>query len=138
MSTPHKLSAILSVILTRRVCARLLSTFICSVIIVIRPFSRFGGDYTFLVLTLKELVFGVQKNIAQQVEATGDCFCQTELFLLDFLIHFVRLVLNLGGALVAISVSTSSRYLASLLPDNSARARTIPAVFLVLICFVGR
>lgn len=137
MSTLHKLSAILSVILTRRVCARLLSTFICSVIIVIRPFSRFGGDYTFLVLTLKELVFGVQKNIAQQVEATGDLFCQTELFL-DILIHFVRLVLNLGGALVAISVSTSSRYLASLLPDDSARARTIPAVFLILICFVGR
>lgn len=137
MSTLHKLSAILSVILTRRVCARLLSTFICSVIIVIRPFSRFGGDYTFLVLTLKELVFGVQKNIAQQVEATGDLFCQTELFL-DILIYFVRLVLNLGGALVAISVSTSSRYLASLLPDDSARARTIPAVFLILICFVGR
>lgn len=72
MSTLTKLSAILSVILTRRVCARLLSTFICSVIIVIRPFSRFGGDYAFLVLTLKELVFGVQKNIAQQVEATGE------------------------------------------------------------------
>lgn len=71
MSVLHKLSAALTLILTRRVCARLLSTFICSVVIVIHPFSRFGGSYAFLVLTLKELVFGVQKNLAQQIEATG-------------------------------------------------------------------
>ncbi|THH09172.1 hypothetical protein EW146_g8766 [Bondarzewia mesenterica] len=67
-------------------------------------------------LTFKELVFAVQENLGQQVEAT---------------------VLNLMGACVGIALSTLARYLASLCPDDSASARTIPAIFLILICFMA-
>ncbi|OCH95253.1 hypothetical protein OBBRIDRAFT_614539 [Obba rivulosa] len=100
--------------LRRRSLARLLSTFLCCIIIVIRPFSRFGGRYAFLVLALKELVFSVQENLAQQLELT---------------------VLNIMGALLGIGVSTLAKYLASLFPPDSAASRAICAVFLLLITF---
>ncbi|KAI0670684.1 hypothetical protein C8Q78DRAFT_974868 [Trametes maxima] len=100
----------------KRPLARLLSTFLCSLIIVIRPFSRLGGPSAFLVLALKELVFGVQENLAQQLELT---------------------VLNILGALIGIGVSTLAKYIASLAGRDTAGARATCAVFLILISFVA-
>ena len=101
---------------TRRVLARLLSTLLCCIVLVIKPWSRFGGPAAFLLLTLKELVFSAQETLAQHVEAT---------------------VLNITGALFGIGLSTLAIYLASLRPDLSASSRTIPALFLVGIAFFG-
>ncbi|VDC05323.1 unnamed protein product [Peniophora sp. CBMAI 1063] len=98
----------------RRVLARILSTFICALLIVIRPFSHLGGSSAFLVLTLKELVFSVNETLPQQLEAT---------------------FLNLAGAFIGIGISTLARYLSALRPDDSASARAIPAIFLVLLAF---
>ncbi|KAI0781250.1 hypothetical protein BD413DRAFT_462963 [Trametes elegans] len=98
----------------RRPLARLLSTFLCSVIIVIRPFSRLGGPNAFLVLALKELVFGVQDSLAQQLELT---------------------VLNILGALLGIGFSTLGKYLASLAGYDTISARATCAVFLILVTF---
>ncbi|KAI0332078.1 hypothetical protein GY45DRAFT_1299694 [Cubamyces sp. BRFM 1775] len=106
--------AIAKVFFARRPLARLLSTFLCSLIIVIRPFSRLGGQYAFLVLALKELVFGVQENLAQQLELT---------------------ILNILGALIGIGVSTFAKYLASLAGYDTAAARGTCAIFLILISF---
>ncbi|KAI0262972.1 hypothetical protein BC834DRAFT_1027888 [Gloeopeniophorella convolvens] len=111
----HRLPVVwnsLSCFFTRRVLARLLTTFLCCVVLVIRPWSRFGGPSAFLLLTLKELVFSAQENLAQHVEAT---------------------VLNIMGALLGIGLSTMARYLASLPPDGTASSRVIPAVFLITI-----
>lgn len=105
-----------SVFTTKRSLARLLSTFLCCVVIVVRPFSRLGGRYAFLVLALKELVFGVQASMAQQLELT---------------------VLNILGALLGIAVSTLAKFIASRYPDDSATARGTCAVFLVIISFFG-
>nr|VWO99075.1 ATP-dependent RNA helicase CshA (EC [Ganoderma boninense] len=112
----HHASSVARRVFTRRALARLLSTFICSVIIAIRPFSRFGGQYAFLVLALKELVFSVQETLAQQLELT---------------------CLNILGALLGIGVSTLAKYLASLLGPDTVQARSLCAVFLILISFVG-
>ncbi|KAI8998920.1 hypothetical protein BD414DRAFT_476445 [Trametes punicea] len=108
------LFAVARVFLARRPLARLLSTFLCSIIIVIRPFSRLGGQYAFLVLALKELVFGVQENLAQQLELT---------------------VLNIIGALLGIGVSTLGKYIASLAGYDTGAARATCAVFLIMISF---
>lgn len=102
---------------SRRSLARLLSTFLCSVIIVIRPFSILGGNYAYLVLALKELVFSAQETLAQQLELT---------------------VLNITGALLGIGFSTLAKYIASLLPYDSAASRAICAVFLIIITFCGK
>jgi hypothetical protein len=102
--------------LTRRVLARLLSTLLCCIVLVIKPWSRFGGDSAFLLLTLKELVFSAQETLAQHLEAT---------------------ILNITGALFGIGLSTLARYLASLRPDGSTASRAIPALFLVGIAFFG-
>ena len=102
--------------LTLRVFARLLSTLLCCIVLVIKPWSRFGGHNAFLLLTLKELVFSAQETLAQHLEAT---------------------ILNITGAFFGIGLSTLARYLASLLPDHSAASRTIPALFLVGITFFG-
>ena len=115
----HQMAHTLSLIsdfLTRRVLARLLSTLLCCIVLVIKPWSRFGGHNAFLLLTLKELVFSAQETLAQHLEAT---------------------ILNITGAFFGIGLSTLARYLASLLPDNSAASRTIPALFLVGITFFG-
>ncbi len=109
-------SSVARQVFTRRSLARLLSTFICSAIIAFRPFSRFGGQYAFLVLALKELVFSVQENLAQQLELT---------------------CLNILGALIGIGLSTLAKYLASLAGPDTVAARTICALFLILISFVG-
>ncbi|OBZ75721.1 Uncharacterized protein C26F1.08c [Grifola frondosa] len=101
-------------LISRRPLARLLSTFLCCIIIVIRPFSRLGGQYAFLVLALKELVFSVQENLAQQLELT---------------------VLNIMGAFLGIGFSTLAKCIASLTAPDSARSRATCAVFLVMICF---
>ena len=55
---------------SKRVLARYLSTILCCIVVVVRPFSRLGGKYAFLVLVLKELVFSVQASLAQQLELT--------------------------------------------------------------------
>lgn len=102
---------------SRRGAARLLSTLICSICIVVRPFSKFGGPYAFLLLSLKELVFSAQEDLAMQLEIT---------------------VLNILGALSGIGLSALSRYFTSLLSHNTAAARAIPAVFLVFIAFLSK
>src|ERR1700733_2594377 len=48
---------LISCFFTRRVLARLLSTFLCCLTLVVKPCSQFGGPSAFLLLTLKELVF---------------------------------------------------------------------------------
>lgn len=102
---------------TRRAVARVLSTFLCSVIIVVRPFSSLGGPSSaFLVLTVKELVFSVQEDLAQQLEAT---------------------VLNITGALLGIGISTFAKYITSISTDQSLNMRLIPALFLISISFFG-
>ncbi|KAI0060839.1 hypothetical protein BV25DRAFT_1827399 [Artomyces pyxidatus] len=106
----------ISRLVTRCVLARLFSTFLCCVVIIVQPFSRLGGPSAFLVLTLKELVFAVQDNLAQHVEAT---------------------ILNIMGAMFGIAVSCFGRYLSSLRPDNSASSRAIPAVCLIIIIFTA-
>jgi hypothetical protein len=102
--------------ITRRALARVLSTFLCVLLVTIHPFSKLGGASAFLVLSLKELIFSVQEDLAQQIEIT---------------------VLNLTGALAGIGVSTFAKYLATLPQEGSAVSRLIPAVFLVTISFFG-
>ncbi|KAI0688742.1 hypothetical protein BC835DRAFT_1407984 [Cytidiella melzeri] len=101
---------------SKRSLARLLSTFLCSVIVVVRPFSRLGGEYAFLVLALKELVFSVQASLAQQLELT---------------------ILNILGAFLGIAVSTLAKFIASRYPEDSANSRAVCALFLVLISFLA-
>ena len=113
----HSLLDLLRQLLVRRSLARLLSTFLCSLIVVIRPFSRLGGPYAFLVLALKELVFSVQDNLAQQLELT---------------------CLNILGALLGIGLSTLAKYIASLAGRDTLAARTTCAIFLILISFIGQ
>lgn len=110
------LRAIGRVWLARRPLARLLSTLLCSLIIVIRPFSRLGGQYAFLVLALKELVFSVQENLAQQLELT---------------------FLNILGALIGIGISTLAKHIASLAGHDTPAARATCACFLILMSFLG-
>ena len=100
----------------RRPLARILSTFLCALIIAVRPFARLGGPYAFLVLALKELVFSVQDSLAQQLELTA---------------------LNILGALLGIAISTLGRFIAAQYPAESARPRATCATFLVLISFFG-
>lgn len=103
-------------LVNRRAVARILSTLLCCLVVAVRQFSALGGPYAFLVITVKELVFAIQENLAQQLEGT---------------------VLNVMGALFAIGISTIAKYLATLPETNSVTARTLPAVFLVFITFVG-
>ncbi|KAK7689181.1 hypothetical protein QCA50_007872 [Cerrena zonata] len=99
---------------SKRSLARLLSTFLCSLAIVITPFSSLGGNAAFLVLALKELVFSVQENLAQQLEST---------------------VLNIMGALFGIGLSTLAKYIASLYEHDSINGRACCATFLIAISF---
>ena len=101
---------------SKRVLARYLSTILCCIVVVVRPFSRLGGKYAFLVLVLKELVFSVQASLAQQLELTA---------------------LNILGALLGIAVSTLGRFIATRHQVESATSRAICATFLVLISFFG-
>ncbi|KAF9264928.1 hypothetical protein L218DRAFT_1076360 [Marasmius fiardii PR-910] len=102
---------------TRRSVARILSTFILSIIIVIRPVSKYGGvDTAFVALTIKELVFSPQETLAQQFEF--------------FILHLV-------GGMVAIAISILAMFLSSLCPPDSNGARAIPSVFLALTSFSG-
>jgi len=103
-------------LVNRRAAARILSTLLCCLVVAIRPYSAYGGPYAFLVITVKELIFAVQENLAQQLEGT---------------------VLNAMGALAAIGISTVAKYLANLPEENPVMARAIPAIFLVFITFIG-
>ncbi|KAL1743278.1 hypothetical protein HDZ31DRAFT_41293 [Schizophyllum fasciatum] len=105
--------ALLSALCSRRLLARTLSTFICSTLIVTRPFSRLGGQWAFLALTIKELHFSAQDTLAQQLEAT---------------------VLHVVGGLCGIGISALAKYLTSLVSDPASE-RALPAIFLVIICF---
>lgn len=109
-------SQFLNLFKSKRSLARILSTFLCCLAVVIRPFSRLGGKYAFLILALKELVFSVQDNFSQQLEFT---------------------ILNIMGALVGIGFSTLAKYIASLYPEGDARGRIVCVVTLVIICFFG-
>lgn len=104
-------------LVNRRAVARILSTLLCCLVVAFRQFSALGGPYAFLVITVKELIFAVQENLAQQLEGT---------------------ILNVMGALFAIGISTIAKYLANLPEANAVTARIIPAVFLVSITFVGK
>lgn len=104
-------------LVNRRATARILSTFLCCLVVAIRPFSTIGGPYAFLVITVKELIFAVQENLAQHLEGTA---------------------LNVMGALFAVGISTIAKYLANLPEMDAVTARTIPAMFLVFIAFVGQ
>ncbi|KAF8652680.1 hypothetical protein AX16_004186 [Volvariella volvacea WC 439] len=99
---------------SRRVLARLLSTLLCTIVVVIRPFSKNGGAAAFLALTLKELVFSVQDNLAQQLEAT---------------------ILHLAGGLAGLGLSLLGRLLASYAGVTTGSARFILALFLTMISF---
>lgn len=103
-------------LINRRAIARILSTLLCCIVVATRPFSVIGGQYAFLVITVKELIFAIQENLAQQLEGTA---------------------LNVMGALLGIGISTIARYLANLPEMDPVTARTIPATFLVFIAFVG-
>ncbi|PFH47852.1 hypothetical protein AMATHDRAFT_151147 [Amanita thiersii Skay4041] len=100
----------------RQFRARLLSTVICAVLVVFQPFSQLGGPSAFLALTVKELVFSVQENLAEQVEVT--------------FLHSV-------GGLFGIGWSALGRFLASLAEEESLVSRMVPALFLVGICFIA-
>jgi hypothetical protein len=112
MNTLH----LLAPFVTRRNLARIASTFMSAVIIVIRPFDRLSGNKAFLLFTVKELVFSVQETLAQQLEAT---------------------VLNLMGATAGIFLSTLARAIADRFPFESLEARAVCAVFLISIAFFG-
>ena len=101
---------------SKRTLARYLSTALCCIVVVVRPFSRLGGKYAFLVLVLKELVFSVQASLAQQLELT---------------------VLNILGAFLGIAISTLAKFIAAMYPGDTATARATCAVFLVIISFFG-
>ena len=103
-------------LVNRQAIARILSTLLCCLIVATRPFSTLGGPYAFLVITIKELIFAIQENLAQQLEGT---------------------ILNVMGALFAIGFSTIAKYLANLPETNGVMARTVPAISLVFITFVG-
>ncbi|KAJ8080407.1 hypothetical protein PM082_017240 [Marasmius tenuissimus] len=113
----QELKTILKILFTRRSTARLLSTLLCSILIVIQPFSQYGGRETaFLALTLKELGFSPQENLAQHLEC---------------------LILDLMGGMLAIAISLLGLYLSSLARPESALARAIPGIFLAFTSFIG-
>jgi hypothetical protein len=102
---------------SNRAIANVISTALCALAIVIRPVSRLGGHgpAVFLILTIKAIVFYVQRDLALQLELT---------------------ILNLAGALLGIGLSSLGLYL-HLITPSSAASRTIVAVFLVIISFLG-
>lgn len=104
---------------SRRFQARVLSTVLCALLIVVRPFSHFGGQAAFLALTIKELVFPAQANLSQQIEAT---------------------ILHLLGGLTGVALSSLGKFLASLAFlrfGDTPLTRCIPALSLTCICFLG-
>ena len=109
-------SSLCSYLLSRNFLARIFSTLLCSILVVLRPFAKFGGSLAFLALTIKELHFPPQRNFAQQVEIS---------------------ILNLIGGIFGIVISLLGLYLASL-TDNAALARAIPALFLTLLSFASK
>ena len=101
---------------SRRVVSRILSATICSILVVLRPFSKLGGSSCFLALTVLELVFSVQNTLAQQLEQT-----------------FLGLFF---GSFPSIAFCMLGKFGASQFAPNSQAARGITAVFLAIVCFV--
>ncbi|EUC59436.1 fusaric acid resistance-like protein [Rhizoctonia solani AG-3 Rhs1AP] len=99
--------------------ARMCVTFICSVIIVLRPVAFLGGPYLFLILTAKELVFPPSTSPSAQIEAT---------------------VVNMAGALFGLGWSNlglvCATYAARQYGVDSDAPRTIRAVFLLILGFL--
>jgi hypothetical protein len=113
------MNALWGLVASRRFLARMLSTVICAVLIVVKPFSRFGGSSAFLAITVKELVFSAQENLPQQIEAT---------------------FFNLVGGLTGVSLSCLGKFLAALAysqTGNTVLTRCIPGLTLSCICFLG-
>lgn len=108
----------LSLLASRRFKARILSTVMCSILVVIRPFSRHGGPSAFLAITIKELVFSAQESLPQQIEATS---------------------LHLLGGFTGIAVSSFGKTLTSIAykHDHGTWKYAIPAITLTLVCFLG-
>lgn len=116
---PLFMNILWSFISSRRFLARTLSTILCSVFVVVRPFSHFGGQSAYLAITVKELVFSAQENLPQQIEAT---------------------FLHLVGGLTGIALSSFGKFLASLAYNKTGDTpltRCIPALTLAIICFSG-
>ncbi|KAJ3567123.1 hypothetical protein NP233_g6565 [Leucocoprinus birnbaumii] len=113
------MSALWRLVASRRFLARVLSTVLCATLVVLKPFSRYGGNSAFLALTIKELVFSPQENLPQQIEAT---------------------FFNLVGGLAGISLSSLGKFLASLSyhrTGSSILTRCIPGLTLSSICFLA-
>ncbi|KAF8599056.1 hypothetical protein BDV93DRAFT_477885 [Ceratobasidium sp. AG-I] len=98
---------------------RMCSTFICSVIIVLRPVGPLGGQYLFLILTVKELVFPPSTSPSAQIEAT---------------------VVNMAGALFGLGWSNlglaCSTFAAGRYGVDSSASRGIRALFLLILGFL--
>jgi hypothetical protein len=109
--------ALVRAVVSRRLGARLLSTFLCTVLVLIRPISlKYGGPSAFLALTIQTLAFFAQDTLAAQIEVT---------------------LLNLVfGALLGIGWSLLATVLASRCSAYGPGARTILAVFLVTAAFL--
>lgn len=120
LATKYKASydAAMSIVrpfLSRRLLARLMSTFLCATLVLVRPFSRFGGDSAFLALTIQTLAFFAQDTLAAQIEIT---------------------VLNLAfGALLGIGWAVLAKTLSSFCQADSAAARVVTALALITIIF---
>ncbi|KXN87739.1 hypothetical protein AN958_08215 [Leucoagaricus sp. SymC.cos] len=113
------LAALWGFVSTRRFLARVLSTILCSILVVLKPFSRFGGKTAFLAIAIKELVFSPQENLPQQIEAT---------------------FLHLVGGLAGVALSSLGKFLASLAHHrigDSGLTRAIPSLTLTSICFLA-
>lgn len=105
----------------RPLIARVVGTLLCSIIITIRPISYLGGTYMPLILTMRELAFRPGAALGTQIESGAT---------------------NFVGSLVGIVHGNLGLFLATLAarrcgPDSAA-ARTVPAIFLVLLAFLSK
>ncbi|KAJ1309456.1 hypothetical protein OPQ81_006232 [Rhizoctonia solani] len=108
-----------SLVPSAHLVARMCVTFICSVVIVLRPVAPFGGPYLFLILTVKELVFPPSTSPSAQIEAT---------------------MVNMAGALFGLGWSNlglvCATYAARRYGVDSDAPRTIRALFLLVLGFL--
>ncbi|TFL06868.1 hypothetical protein BDV98DRAFT_1716 [Pterulicium gracile] len=102
-----------------RFYARILSTVICSALLVIPGTTGLGGPSGFLSLTVKELAYSCQVDAAQQLEAT----------VLGLLGAIISIVWSSLALLVAASTDGSGSR-----THNSQTSRAILALALVVIC----
>lgn len=105
----------------RKLCARILTVIICLIFILIPSVAVLGGQYVFLALSLKELVFPIQQSFAEQLEVT---------------------ILNCLGALTGVGISSLAIYFRALAdrhgPSDHGVSSLVPALFLALISCLGQ